>query len=129
MNNAKKDATDSSSLKSNVAIALIRATFNNTHISVHTLSGAVIAWSSSGQCGFKGSKKSTPYAGAVAAENVSKKAIAKGIKTVGIILKGPGAGRESAVKAIHESGLKITFLKDVTSLPHNGCRSKKKRRI
>ncbi|MEI7904071.1 MAG: 30S ribosomal protein S11 [Candidatus Firestonebacteria bacterium] len=109
----------------------IHSTFNNTIVSITDMSGAVAAWSSAGSCGlgFKGSKKGTPFAAQIAAEQASKKAMDKGFTHVEVFVKGPGAGRESAIRAVQTIGLKITVIKDVTPIPHNGCRPKKKRRV
>ena len=111
-------------------IAHIHSTFNNTIVSITDISGKVAAWSSAGSCGnFKGSRKGTPFAAQLAAENATKKAIDKGFTHVEVYVKGPGAGRESAIRAIQSTGLKITVIKDVTPIPHNGCRPRKKRRV
>ena len=107
----------------------IHASFNNTIVSVTDTSGEVIAWSSAGSKGFKGSRKSTPFAAQVAAEEVAKKAVDVGMKTVAVLVKGPGSGRESAVRAIASAGLKVSLIKDVTPIPHNGCRPPKRRRV
>lgn len=112
-----------------VGVAHVIATFNNTIISITDLNGNVISWSSSGSCGFKGSRKSTPYASQVAAELASKKAQEHGLKTVTIMVKGPGSGREAAVRAIQTSGFNVTAIDDVTAVPHNGCRPPKRRRV
>lgn len=110
-------------------IAHIRATFNNTIITMTDLEGNVICWHSSGSAGFKGSKKSTPFAAQVAAEVAAKKAMDFGMKEVEVLVKGPGSGRESAIRAIQAAGLNITIIRDITPIPHNGCRPKKKRRV
>ena len=110
-------------------IAHIRATFNNTIITMTDLEGNVICWHSSGAAGFKGSKKSTPFAAQVAAEAAAKKAMDHGMKEVEVLIKGPGSGRESAIRAIQAAGLNVTVIKDITPIPHNGCRPKKKRRV
>lgn len=112
-----------------VGIAHILATFNNTIITISDLSGLVIAWSSAGSNGFKGTKKSTPYAATVTANEVAKKAKDIGIRTLSIELKGPGTGRETVVKVLKAAGINITTIKDRTSIPHNGCRSRKRRRV
>lgn len=109
--------------------AYISATFNNTIVTVTTDTGDTVAWSSSGAKGFKGTRKSTPYAASVAMEEVGKKALEKGIKTVDVYVKGPGSGRDSALRAIKSVGLSIAQIADVTPIPHNGPRSKKKRRV
>jgi len=109
--------------------AHIQATFNNTIITVTDPNGDVITWSSAGNLGFKGSRKGTPYAAQIAATAVAKKAIDLGMKQVDIFVKGPGAGRESAIRALQAAGLEINLIKDVTPVPHNGCRPPKKRRV
>ena len=118
-------------VKKNVAsgIAHIQATFNNTIITITDMSGNVIAWSSAGSQGFKGSRKSTPFAAQVAAENAARKAQEHGMQTVGVYVKGPGAGREAALRSIQAAGLKVNLIKDVTPIPHNGCRPPKRRRV
>jgi small subunit ribosomal protein S11 len=110
-------------------VAHILATFNNTIITITDKKGNTIAWSSCGAIGFKGSKKSTPFAAQVAAESAAKKAIEHGLKTVEVLVKGPGSGRESAIRALQAAGLQITLIKDVTPIPHNGCRPPKRRRV
>ena len=107
----------------------IKATFNNTLITISDTSGNVVAWSSGGMKGFKGTRKGTPFAAQIAAEDAAKKAAAVGMKSVSVYVKGPGPGREPAIRSIQASGLKITFIRDVTPIPHNGCRPPKKRRI
>ncbi len=109
--------------------AHIQATFNNIIISLTNKSGQVIAWSSAGKMGFRGSKKNTPYAAQVAAEDCSQVALEAGLKRVKVFVKGPGAGRESAIRAIHNSGIIVSEIVDVTPLPHNGCRPPNKRRV
>tara|TARA_B100001540_G_scaffold157227_1_gene139271 strand:+ start:5739 stop:6119 length:381 start_codon:yes stop_codon:yes gene_type:complete len=109
--------------------AHIQATFNNIIISLTNNNGQVIAWSSAGKMGFKGSKKNTPYAAQMAAEDCSKVALDKGLKRVKVFVKGPGQGRESAIRTIHNTGIMVTEIIDVTPLPHNGCRPPKKRRV
>jgi len=110
-------------------VANIKATFNNTHISVADKFGNVIAWATAGTSGFKGSRKSTSYAATMAAENVAKKVIAKGMTSIDVRVKGPGSGRESAVRSLAAAGLAIASIRDVTPLPHNGCRPPKRRRV
>ena len=110
-------------------VAHIKATFNNTLITIADPSGNAIAWSSSGTCGFKGSKKSTPYAAQMAAEDAGKKAMDHGMRTLEIEVSGPGSGREAALRALHAVGLVITSIRDVTPIPHNGCRPPKARRV
>ena len=110
-------------------IAHINSTFNNTIITITDTTGNTVSWSSSGNKGFKGSRKSTPFAAQLAAEEAGKKAIEHGMKNIEIIIKGPGNGRESAIRALGSTGLNITVIKDVTPIPHNGCRPSKKRRV
>jgi small subunit ribosomal protein S11 len=109
--------------------AYIQATFNNTIVTITDPTGAVITWSSAGNLGFKGSRKSTPYAAQIAAEAAAKKAIDFGMRQVDVYVKGPGAGRESAIRALQAAGLDINLIKDVTPVPHNGCRPPKRRRV
>lgn len=110
-------------------VAHIKSTFNNTIISITDPAGNVIAWSSSGGQGFKGSRKGTPFAAQVAAEVAAKKAIDSGVKTVDVFINGPGAGREAALRALQAAGFSISLIRDVTPLPHNGCRPPKRRRV
>ena len=110
-------------------IAHIQATFNNTIISIADTQGNVVSWSSAGQVGFVGSRKSTAFAAQLAAEQASKKALDAGMREVKVHVNGPGAGRESAVRAIQAAGLNVTLIKDVTRIPHNGCRPPKRRRV
>ncbi len=118
-------------VKKNVATGVVHiaATFNNTMITITDVSGNVISWSSAGARGFKGSRKSTPFAAQVAAGDAAAKAMEHGLKTVTVMVDGPGAGRESALRALSSAGLKITLIKDVTPIPHNGCRPPKRRRV
>jgi small subunit ribosomal protein S11 len=118
-------------VKKNVPVGVvhIQATFNNTIITITDASGNVLAWSSAGAKGFKGSRKSTPFAAQVAAGDAAGKAMEHGLKQVSVFVKGPGAGRESALRAIGAAGLKVTLIKDVTPIPHNGCRPPKRRRV
>lgn len=118
-------------LKKNVqtGIAHIQSTFNNTMITITDVSGNTLCWSTAGGQGFKGSRKSTPFAAQVAAEECSKKAMEHGIRQLSIYVKGPGSGRESAVRALQAAGIKITLIRDVTPVPHNGCRPPKRRRV
>jgi small subunit ribosomal protein S11 len=109
--------------------AHIQATFNNVIISLTNNSGQVISWSSAGKMGFKGSKKNTPYAAQVAAEDAAKEAHDFGLRKVKVYVKGPGAGRESAIRSLHNTGIEVTEIIDVTPLPHNGCRPPKRRRV
>ena len=110
-------------------IAHVNATFNNTVINITDVNGNTLAWSSSGVKGFKGSRKSTPYAAQIAAEDAGKKAKEHGVKTLEVFIKGPGAGRESALRSLQAIGYIITSIKDVTPIPHNGCRPRKRRRV
>jgi|TARA_B110000211_G_C14082339_1_gene555161 small subunit ribosomal protein S11 len=112
-----------------VGEAHIRASFNNIIISLTNATGQVISWSSAGKLGFRGSKKNTPYAAQVAAEDCSKVALERGLRKVKVYVKGPGGGRESAIRAIHNSGIEVMEIVDVTPLPHNGCRPPKRRRV
>lgn len=110
-------------------IVNISSTFNNTIVTITDAAGGTISWGSAGTCGFKGSKKSTPFAAQLAAESAAGKAKEHGLQSVEIRVSGPGAGRETAMRSIQHSGLRITAIKDVTPLPHNGCRSRKPRRV
>ncbi len=109
--------------------AHVSATFNNVIISLTNKQGQVISWSSAGKMGFKGSKKNTPYAAQVAAADAAKVAVDAGLKRVDVYVKGPGAGREGAIRSLSQNGIEITMIKDITPLPHNGCRPPKKRRV
>jgi small subunit ribosomal protein S11 len=109
--------------------AYIQATFNNTIVTITDPTGGVVTWASAGNMGFKGSRKSTPYAAQLAAESAAKKAIDFGMKQVDVYVKGPGSGRESAIRALQAAGLDINLIKDVTPVPHNGCRPPKRRRV
>ncbi len=109
--------------------AYVKASFNNIIISLTNNSGQVISWASAGKMGFRGSKKNTPYAAQMAAEECSKTAYDLGLRKVKVYVKGPGAGRESAIRSIHSSGIEVTEINDVTPLPHNGCRPPKRRRV
>jgi len=110
-------------------IAHVNSTFNNTMITISDESGNTISWSSAGLMGFKGSRKSTPYAAQMAAEDAGTKALEHGVKTLRVEIQGPGSGRESALRALQSTGFTITSIKDVTSIPHNGCRPRKRRRV
>ena len=112
-----------------VGVAHIQATFNNTMITITDPVGNVISWSTAGAKGFKGSRKSTPFAAQVAAEDAAKKAQEHGLRSIEVWVKGPGSGRESALRALQAAGLNITLIKDVTPIPHNGCRPPKRRRV
>ncbi|WP_297812931.1 30S ribosomal protein S11 [uncultured Finegoldia sp.] len=109
--------------------AHISSTFNNTMVCLTDLNGNVLSWASAGQLGFRGSRKSTPYAAQQAAEEAAKKAMEHGLKSVEVYVKGPGSGRESAIRSLQASGLEVSSIKDVTPIPHNGCRPPKKRRV
>lgn len=111
------------------AVAHIHATFNNTIVTITDPTGGVLCWSSSGCNGFKGSRKSTPFAAQVAGENAARKAREYGVRSVVVLVRGPGAGRESALRALHTSGLQVSTIKDITPVPHNGCRPRKSRRV
>ena len=110
-------------------IAHIHASFNNTIITITDRQGNALSWATAGSCGFKGSRKSTPFAAQLAAEDAARKAQDHGMKTVAIFVKGPGAGRESALRAFQNVGMRVTLLRDVTPIPHNGCRPPKRRRV
>jgi small subunit ribosomal protein S11 len=112
-----------------VGIAHIQASFNNTLVTVTDMSGNVIVWSSAGNQGFKGSRKSTPFAAQRAADTAAKKAMEYGMRQVDVYVKGPGSGRESAIRGLQAAGLKVNLIKDVTPIPHNGCRPPKRRRV
>ncbi|TVR75739.1 MAG: 30S ribosomal protein S11 [Sphaerobacteraceae bacterium] len=109
--------------------AYIQATFNNTIITLSDQAGNVVAWSSAGASGFKGSRKSTPYAAQVAAEGAARKAMEHGMRSVEVLVKGPGSGREMAIRALQSAGLQVSSISDVTPIPHNGCRPPKRRRV
>ena len=110
-------------------VAHIRSTFNNTIITITDPRGKSVAWSSSGTVGFKGSRKSTPFAAQMAAEQAAKAAMENGMKTVEVLVKGPGAGREAAIRSLQAAGLEVSLIKDMTPIPHNGCRPPKRRRV
>ena len=107
----------------------IQSTFNNTIVTITDVSGNVVSWSSAGVRGFKGSRKSTPFAAQLAAEDAAKKAMEHGMRAVSVYVNGPGAGRESALRALQAAGFKVSLIRDITPIPHNGCRPPKKRRI
>ena len=109
--------------------AHISSTFNNTMVTLTDMQGNVISWASAGQLGFKGSRKSTPFAAQQAAEEAAKKAMEHGLKTVEVYVKGPGSGREAAIRSLQAAGLEVSMIKDVTPIPHNGCRPPKRRRV
>jgi small subunit ribosomal protein S11 len=128
---ARKTNTRKRRVRKNIdtGIAHIRSTFNNTIVTITDVHGNAIAWSSAGALGFKGSRKSTPFAAQMAAEAAAKASMEHGMKTVEVNVKGPGAGREAAIRALQAAGLEITAIKDVTPIPHNGCRPPKRRRV
>jgi small subunit ribosomal protein S11 len=128
---AAKKTVKKKKVKKNVqtGVAHIQSTFNNTIITITDVGGDTLAWASSGQQGFKGSRKSTPFASQMAAEECAKKAMEHGVRTLGVYVKGPGAGRESALRALQAAGMRITMIRDVTPIPHNGCRPPKRRRV
>jgi small subunit ribosomal protein S11 len=111
------------------AIAHIQASFNNTIVTIADKGGSTIAWASSGSVGFSGSRKSTPFAAQLASESAAKKALEQGVREVEVYIKGPGSGRESAIRALQAAGLQVNAIKDVTPIPHNGCRPPKRRRV
>ncbi|NP_050789.1 ribosomal protein S11 (chloroplast) [Guillardia theta] len=123
-----------SSLKKNKKVAAngvvhIQSTFNNTIVTLSTLEGDTVAWASSGAIGFKGAKKGTPFAAQIAAEKATKEAISQGMKKAEVLINGPGSGRETAIRALQAAGLEITLIRDITPVPHNGCRPPKKLRV
>ena len=129
---SQKDTVKKKSKKKSVepnGVAHIKATFNNTHITLADSYGNVVAWATAGTSGFKGSRKSTAYAATMAAQKVAAKALGMGLMRVDVRIKGPGSGRESAIRALSVTGLEVLSIKDVTPLPHNGCRPPKKRRV
>ncbi|MFD2043151.1 30S ribosomal protein S11 [Ornithinibacillus salinisoli] len=128
---ARKQNTRKRRVKKNIdtGIAHIRSTFNNTIVTITDVQGNVIGWSSSGALGFKGSRKSTPFAAQMAAETAAKTAVDNGMKTLEVTVKGPGAGREAAIRSLQAAGLEVTAIRDVTPVPHNGCRPPKRRRV
>lgn len=117
--------------RKNIAMGVvhINASFNNTHVTITDAQGNTISWASSGLVGFKGSRKSTPYAAQMAAEDAGRKAMEHGMRTVEVLVKGPGTGRESALRALQSVGFVVTTIRDITSVPHNGCKPRKRRRI
>jgi len=110
-------------------LACVQATFNNTIVTITDPAGNVVSWASAGSVGFKGSRKSTPFAAQVAAENAAQKAMSHGMQQVKVYVRGPGAGREAAIRSLQAAGLEVTAIKDVTPIPHNGCRASKRRRV
>ena len=128
---ARKGATRRRKERKNIArgAAHIQSTFNNTIVTITDLQGNALSWASAGELGFRGSRKSTPFAAQTAAETAAKAAMEHGLKTVEVYVKGPGAGREAAIRALQAAGLDVTMIKDVTPVPHNGCRPPKRRRV
>ena len=126
---AKKKITKKTKKFVEQGVVHIQATFNNTVVTISDKNGNVIAWSSGGAKGFKGTRKGTPFAAQIASEDAANKAVTMGLKTVAVNVKGPGPGREPAIRAIQAAGIKITMIKDVTPIPHNGCRAPGKRRV
>lgn len=128
---ARKTNTRKRRVKKNIdtGIAHIRSTFNNTIVTITDVQGNSIGWSSAGALGFKGSRKSTPFAAQMAAETAAKSAVENGMKTLEVTVKGPGAGREAAIRSLQAAGLEVTAIRDVTPVPHNGCRPPKRRRV
>ena len=126
-----KRTTGKRRVKKNIesGAAHIRSTFNNTLVTISDTNGNALSWASAGGMGFKGSRKSTPFAAQMAAETAAKAAMEHGLRTVEVYVKGPGAGREAAIRALQAAGLEITMIKDVTPIPHNGCRPPKRRRV
>jgi small subunit ribosomal protein S11 len=110
-------------------IVHIKSTFNNTIVTITDLNGAALSWASAGSRGFKGSRKSTPFAAQLAAEEAARRAMEHGVRSVAVFVKGPGAGRESALRALQQAGFRVTLIRDVTPIPHNGCRPPKRRRV
>ncbi|MDR2893409.1 MAG: 30S ribosomal protein S11 [Deltaproteobacteria bacterium] len=129
MAKAKRTAKKKEKKNIPVGLAHIQATFNNTIITFTDTRGNTVSWASSGQAGFKGSRKSTPFAAQIAAEQAARKAQDNGMRTVGIYVTGPGSGRESAMRAINSAGFRVAFIRDITPIPHNGCRPPKRRRV
>lgn len=125
----RKEKKKKIQLVSSIGIAHIKSTFNNTIISITDLKGNVLVWASAGGVGFKGAKKSTPYAAQIASYSVAKQAKDMGLKELEVLVKGPGPGRESAIRSLQAAGLSVKKIKDITPAPHNGCRPKKKRRV
>jgi small subunit ribosomal protein S11 len=128
---AAKGTKQKKKVRKNVStgIAHIQSTFNNTVVTITDVNGNTVAWSSAGSRGFKGSRKSTPFAAQLAAEEAARKAMEHGVRSVAVFVKGPGAGRESALRALQGVGFKVTLIRDVTPVPHNGCRPPKRRRV
>lgn len=112
-----------------VGVAMIQSSFNNTIVTISDPSGNVLCWSSAGRKGFKGARKSTPFAAQIAAEDAARQAVDQGVKSLSVYVNGPGAGRETALRGLQVAGLRITFIRDITPIPHNGCRPPKRRRV
>ena len=131
MANKKTTATRKRREKKNIerGTVHIQSTFNNTIVTIEDMQGNAVSWASAGEMGFRGSRKSTPFAAQTAAETAAKTAMEHGMKTVEVYVKGPGSGRESAIRALETVGLQVTLIKDVTPIPHNGCRPPKRRRV
>ena len=129
MANPRKKGTKKKEKVEANGVAHIKVTFNNTNVTLTDQYGNVISWATSGRVGFKGSRKSTPFAAQMAAESAAKEAMDLGLKRIEVLVKGPGAGREAAVRSLQAAGLEITAIKDVTPIPHNGCRPPKRRRV
>jgi small subunit ribosomal protein S11 len=131
MSQAGKKRSTKKVVKKNIAtgIAHIRSTFNNTIVSITDVNGNVVSWASAGSRGFKGSRKSTPFAAQLAAEEAARRASEHGMRSIAVFVKGPGSGRESALRAFQGAGFKVTLIRDVTPVPHNGCRPPKRRRV
>ncbi len=126
---ANSTATKKIKRKVPKGVVHIQATYNNTIVTVSTPQGGVVAWSSAGACGFRGARKSTPFAAKTAAEAAAKKCLEQGRREARVYVWGPGPGRETAIRGVHDSGLRVTLIRDITSLPHNGCRPPKRRRV
>jgi small subunit ribosomal protein S11 len=125
----KKSNTKKNKKTAPNGVAHIQSTFNNTIITITTTTGDTVSWASSGAIGFKGAKKGTPFAAQIAAEKASKEAINQGMRKAEVLVSGPGAGRETAIRALQATGLEVTLIRDITAIPHNGCRPPKKRRV
>lgn len=125
----KKSGTKKNKKVSPIGVTHIQSTFNNTIVTITTLNGETISWASAGAIGFKGAKKGTPFAAQVAAEKASREAFLQGLKKTEVLVNGPGAGRETSIRALQAAGLEITLIRDITPVPHNGCRPPKKRRV
>ena len=125
----KKNVNKKSKKTAANGVAHIQSTFNNTIVTISTTNGETVSWASSGAIGFKGAKKGTPFAAQIAAEKASKEAVSQGMKKAEVLVNGPGAGRETAIRALQATGLEIVLIRDITPVPHNGCRPPKKRRV